>query len=221
MAEITEADYMTWKISTFGDLFHVWHDGLDVGAVTSLSGDARSHAVRMLIFGVQKKDGHAATALAAMDETSAVPDLRTALSTAGNENKVSIALAINSLTREKDSSTLAKELVSVLEVQDLHWGTKIDAAIGLRTFKDKESEEALLGAVEGQDDYLVKYHSCETLLVRWGVRPSSISSHPAIFSLIRDVREGDSIQDMGKRGVEAVRFLNRLKKGVDDAETKL
>jgi hypothetical protein len=103
MAEITQADYMTWKISTFGELFHIWHDGLDVGAVTSLSGDARSHAVHMLIFGVQNKDKHAATALAAMDETSALPDLRTALSTASNENKVSVALAINCLTREKDS----------------------------------------------------------------------------------------------------------------------
>ena len=122
MAEITQADYTTWKTSTFGDGYYIWHEGLPVEAVTSLSGDARSHAVRMLIFGVQNRDGHAATALAAMDETSALPDLRTALITASGDNKVRIAQAINSLSREEDSSTMAKELISVLEAQDLHFG---------------------------------------------------------------------------------------------------
>jgi HEAT repeat protein len=211
MAEINQADYMTWKTSTFGDLYYIWHDGLPIEAVTSLSGDARSHAVRMLMFGVQNKDGHAATALAAMGESSALPDLRTALSTASGEDKVSIAGAINQLSREEDSSHMAKELVSVLEAQALHWGTKINAAMGLRAFKDKESEEALLRAVEEQDQYLVKYHSCGSLLVRWGVEPSDISRHPAIFSLIRDVREEDTIKDEAERGREAVRLLNQLK----------
>jgi hypothetical protein len=211
MAEITEADYRTWKTSTFGDLYHIWHDGLPVSAVTSLSGDARSYAVRMLIFGVQNGDGHAATALVAMGETSALPHLRTALVTATGENKVSIAQAINYLSREEDSSSMAKELISVLEAQDLHSGANVDAAIGLRSYKDKESEKALLRAVEGQG-YLVRYHSCESLLVRWGIEPSGISSHQEIFSLIRDVREEDAIKDIEERGREAVRLLNEIKK---------
>jgi HEAT repeat protein len=148
---ITKAEYNTWRISTFGDPYHIWHDGLPVKAVTSLSGDARSHAVRMLIFGVQNNDGHAAAALSAMGETSALPDLRTALSTACGNNKVSIALAINHLSsREEGFSTMAKEL----SAQDL-WGAKLEAAVRLRAFKDKENDEALLRAVEGQDDYLV------------------------------------------------------------------
>ena len=206
---ITEAEYNAWKISTFGDLRHIWYDGLPVEAVTSLSGDARSHAVRMLIFGVQNKDEHAAATLSAMGETSGLPDLRTALSTASGNNKVSIALAINHLSREEGSSTMAKELISVLEEQDLHWGTRLKAAMGLRAFKDKESEEALLRAVEGQDDYLVRFHSCESLLVRWGVEPSDISLHPAIFSLIC---EEDASKDKAEGGREAVRLLNQLKK---------
>jgi hypothetical protein len=102
MAEITRADYSTWKTSTFGEMYHAWHDGLSVGAVTSLAGDPRSHAVRMLIFGVQNGDGDAATALAAMGETSALPGLRTALTTAADENKVSIAQAINHLSGAED-----------------------------------------------------------------------------------------------------------------------
>jgi hypothetical protein len=213
MAEITEADYKTWKASTFGDDYNIWHDGLAVEAVTSLSGDGRSHAVRMLIFGVQSGDGHAATALAAMGETSALPDLQTALPFASEDNKVSIAQAINKLSSEENPSPMAKELISVLQAEDLHWGPKINAAMGLKDYADKESEEALLKAVEGQDNYLVKYHSSQSLLARWAVEPSSISSHPAIFNLIREAREGDVIKDQIERGREAVRLLNELKSG--------
>jgi len=165
----------------------------------------------MLIFGVQNGDGDAASALAAMGETSALPDLRTALAAASGGNKVSIAQAINYLSPEEGPSTMAKVLISVLEARGQHWSTIMDAAMGLRAFKDKESEEALLRAVEGENHYLVKCHSCESLLVRWGVEPSKIQWHPAIFGLIGDVREEDAIKDKAERGREAVRLLNQLK----------
>jgi hypothetical protein len=58
MAEITRADYSTSKTSTFGEMYHIWHDSLSVGAVTGLTGNPRSHSIRMLIFGVQNGDGH-------------------------------------------------------------------------------------------------------------------------------------------------------------------
>jgi hypothetical protein len=212
MAEITQADYVKWKTSTFGDMYHIWHEGLPVEAVTSLSGDPRSHAVRMLIFGVQNGDGDAAAALGAMNESSALPDLRTALTTATGDNKVSIAQAIDRLTRGEDVSAMSKELVSVLLAQDLHWGAKLNAAMGLQAFDDQESEDALLKAVEGPDHYLVKHHSCQSLLARWKVEPSSLHSHQEILGLVRDVREEDAIKDKAERGKEAVRRLKQLKK---------
>jgi HEAT repeat protein len=213
MSGITKSDYATWKTSTFGRPYDIWHDGLYTEAVTTLTGDERALAVEMLTFGVQQLDEHAATALAAMDETSALPHLRAALPATAGTAKVSVANAISSLSRQEDSSAMAKEMISVLEAPGVHWGVTMKAAIGLREFNDQESEDALLRAVESKDnDYLVKYHACESLLSRWGVESSSISSHRGIFGLIGDAQQGDEILDNAERGMEAARRMKALKK---------
>jgi hypothetical protein len=217
MTKITETEYNAWKLATFGSEYMIWHEGLPVEAVTPLSGDARSHAIRMLLFGVQLEDGHAATALAAMGETSALSALRGALPTATEDNKIRTAQAINALSGGEDSSVMAKELVSVLEDQNLHWGTKMNAAIGLRDFDDRESEEALLRAVEAENDYLVKYHASSSLLVRWKVKASSISSYPEIFSLLSEAPGQGVMQNKAERGAEAARLLKQLKARVEQS----
>ncbi len=212
---VTETEYQTWFTNTFGDAYSVWHDGLATEMVTGLTGEPRAQAVRMLLFGVTSKDGHAAQALGEMGETSALPSLRAAL--ADNESadsRVKIALAINKLSSRQDDE--ANQLISVLGTQDIHWGPKIDAAMGLRQFRSQDTENALFRAVERDDEYLVKYHSCESLLVRWGIQPPSISSHATIFALICDVKEGDAITDQRERGKEAVRLLKGLKNSVSN-----
>jgi HEAT repeat protein len=165
----------------------------------------------MLLFGVKTGDSHAATALAAMGETGAVPDIRTALTTASGDHKVRFASAIHDLSPEDSSSnSISRELIEVLEKTDSPWSTRITAAIGLKDFGDAASEQALLKAVENDKDYLVRYHSCDSLLLRWGVEPPQISSHSDIFKLICDPREGDAIMDLPTRGREAVVLLEKL-----------
>jgi hypothetical protein len=95
-------------------------------------------------------------------ETSALPDLRTALTTAAGENRISIAQAINRLSGGKDGSGTAKQLISVLEARNHHWSTRMNAAMGLRAYSDEESDEALLRAVERDDHFLVRLHSCDS-----------------------------------------------------------
>ncbi len=212
---VTEAEYQTWFTSTFGDTYSIWHDGLRTEMVTGLTGEARAEAVQMLLFGLTLKDGYAAQALGKMGETSALPSLRAALAdNASADSRIKIALAINKLSTQQDDE--AHQLISVLDTQGIHWGPKIDAARGLRQFKSQETEDALLRAVERDDEYLVKYHSCESLLVRWGIQPPSISSHATIFALICDVKEGDAITDQRERGKEAARLLKGLKNSVSN-----
>jgi hypothetical protein len=214
MTEITETDYIAWKRSTFGEEFDIWHDGLAVEVVTPLTGDTRSHAIRMLIFGLKQGDGHAATALASMGERAALPELRSALYSASGDTKVKIARAINDLAGEDDSSEMSKELISVLESPDLHWGVRLNAAMGLRDFKDEKSEEALLRAVEMDPDFLVRHHSVSSLLARWG-KSTNTASSKAIFRLIGSVGEDDAIQDRAARGKAAVKLLNELKNEIN------
>ena len=214
MPEITETEYKTWFTATFGSSYYIWHDGLPTEVVTPLTGEARSQAVRMLLFGIQLKDGYAAEALGDMGETSALPYLRTALPNASEDSKVKIALAIKQLHGEDDPSTPAANLISVLDNRNTHWGPRINAAMGLRQFKSLESEEALLRAVELEDEYLVRYHSCESLLARWGVQPPSISLQKPIFALICDAQEDDVMKDKSERGRKAVGLLQELKSSV-------
>jgi hypothetical protein len=64
----------------------------------------------MLRFGVQRGDGDAAVGLLIMSETSALPDLHTALNNTVGHNKISIAQAINVMSGGEESSLLSKQL---------------------------------------------------------------------------------------------------------------
>ena len=107
---------------------------------------------------------------------------------------------------------MAKQLISVLEARNHHWSTRMNAAMGLRAYGDEESHEALLRAVEKDDHFLVRLHSCESLLVRWKAEQNSVHSHPEIRKLVYDPGDEDPIKDKAERGREAVKLLLELKK---------
>jgi HEAT repeat protein len=168
-----------------GTGYMIWHDGLDVGAVTGLSGEARAQALTMLRLGLSLGDDHAAVALAAMGDDTAIGDMLALLAGASGSERVRLALAVHCL---RPDPSLAAHLVAVLQGEG-HWGPRIDAAIGLRNFAGADDEAALLAAVADRE-YLVRYHACETLLVRWRVRPTDISRHRKIFAGICGPQEG-------------------------------
>jgi hypothetical protein len=64
--EITKEEWFKWKTETFGDAYHIWHDGLNISGVRSLLGEEHEKALVMLHRGLDFGDGDCATALAAM-----------------------------------------------------------------------------------------------------------------------------------------------------------
>jgi hypothetical protein len=221
LAPPTEATYKAWKSSTFGTEYNIWHEGLDTEAVTILTDESRTNAIAMLLYGITAlNDSHCATAIAAMNYTPAIPEIRSALQTSSGEDKVRYARAIHDLSKITESpetsasvsNSMAKELISVLEQSEGHWGPPISAAISLRDFSDKESEKALLNAVKENKEYLVKYHCCNSVLGRWGVEPGQVSAHQELFKWICDTREGDVVTDKAQRGREAVAILEGLRR---------
>lgn len=205
----SDEEYYHWKSATFGSNYDIWHDGLNTSAVQSLTGEARENAVNMLRQGVELKDSHAAQALAAMGEVDVVHQLRAQLAQSSGESKVRVARAINAIQPDESLST---ELIEVLEDGSLHWGIRIDAAIGLREFGNDISERALLRVVEHDGKYLVRYHASESLLQRWRVVPLTISSHDDIFKLICAPNDGPINADEQARLSEAVVLLKKLRK---------
>lgn len=200
--------WRAWKEQTFGNDYMIWHDGLYTAQVTSLSGDAREEALSMLRLGLSLGDSHAAEALAAMGDASTVAAMRAELGNAEGAEKVRLALALHEL--EPDPA-LAASLVEVLR-GPLHWAHRIDAAMGLRRFSGADDEAALLVAVEKDPDYLVRYHACDSLLIRWGARPAEVTGHPEIFEAMCGPRDDTPLgEDDFARFRQARRLLERLR----------
>jgi hypothetical protein len=65
-AEITKEEWFKSKTETFGDAYHIWHDGLNVSGVRNLEGEEREKVLVMLHRGLEFGDGDCAKALAAM-----------------------------------------------------------------------------------------------------------------------------------------------------------
>ena len=182
------ATWTRWKEATFGTGYSIWHEGLDVAAVTRLEGEARTSAVAMLQLGRSLGDDHATEALAAMGDAPTLAAMRERLDTDDPPlepaTRVRTALILH---QRAPDPLLAAHLVAVLASP---WSkrqvdsSRIDAAIGLRRFDGAGDEAALLVAV-GDPSYLVRYHACESLLARWRVRRLQITEHPEIFALIR------------------------------------
>jgi len=184
------AQWLAWKTATFGDGYMIWHEGLDVEAVTRLRGAERKTALEMLRLGLAHDDEHAAQALSALRDHRSAAGMRALLAGSQGSTRVRLALALHFLRR---APTLARPLIDVLQrpADDPVWhgSGRLDAVIGLRHFRGSADEAALITAV-GDPAYLIRNHACESLLHRWGVQRPELTRYPKIFELIRSPAEG-------------------------------
>jgi hypothetical protein len=212
----TPESYRAWKESIFGSSYSIYHDGLPVENVVSLTVSHREAAVKMLHYGLSLSppDSHAATALSALGDRVALPGIRRAMEKADARSKVELANAVIVLCDgdEGVKDEMGREIGSVLENRMGHWGERINAAMALREFKDLGSEKMLEEALVRDQQYLVRYHCAESLLHRWGVKPAEISKHNDIFGLVCEARTGDEdSRSQLERGGEALEMLRSLR----------
>jgi len=182
-SKITRDEFYSWKDKTIGDPYSIWHDGLYVKWMGSLTGGAREEALIMLHRGLEDGDSDCATALAAMGDVSAVPKIRDIFSKSRDRKKVDSTLAIHELVPDE---SLADNLIDVLknrQPSSIDGMARMNAALGLRNFSGEASEHALLDAVEHDPAYHVRYHSYYGLISRWKVKLSS-QEDDEIFKLI-------------------------------------
>lgn len=200
---MSEDRWKQWKEQTFGTEYMIWHDGLYTAQVASLGGAAREEALEMLRLGLSLGDAHAAEALAAMGDAVSVDSMRAKLDAARGSEKVRLALAMHELGPDP---ALAACLVEVLQ-SPLHWSSRIDAAMGLRSFSGADDEAALLLAVEQDPEYLVRYHACDSLLARWGIEPTDVSKHPEIFARVCGPKDDAPLEAHDLEGFREARAL--------------
>ncbi len=181
--------WLAWKTRTFGDGYHIWHEGLDLAAVTRLRGSARAAALTMLRRGLALGDPHAARALAALDDPADLPAVRAHLE---RSSGAELAWLVATMHERRREPALARRIFTVLQTidpKDTTGSGRLEAAIVLRHFAGPEVgpevEAALLGALT-DPAYLVRYHASESLLALWRVNPPTIADHPDIFAELRD-----------------------------------
>jgi hypothetical protein len=187
-----------WRNDVFGDPYMVWHDGPDFTRLVALAGTAPADVARMLTAGVEAGDPLAAQSIAALADAGLTPDgaealLRAVVPDATEGMLVRVAQALHVVTGEE---SWAGQIASVLN-SEAFWGVRIDAAMALAAFTPTPALLESLGRGVRDDEYLVRYHSANTLL-RYAGRPKDIADYPDLFDKITsdaDVAGRDAAAD--------------------------
>lgn len=176
----------TWqefRQEAFGEPYLVWHDGPDFMAFREhwLADPAGVEA--LLDQGLAEQDPLAAESIGELEPSvppALVARLTAAVATASGDFAVSAATALHRVTGNESWSA---PIVAVL-LSGEFWGVRLNAAMALADFAP--TVELIAAAMQGvqADDYLVRYHSANTLL-RWARLPADISAHPD-FALITE-----------------------------------
>jgi len=179
-------DWAAYRQAVFGDPYMVWHDGADFSEIARRFREDPGLVLRMLRAGIRENDAVAAEAARNLepteDQVAAIAELlEEELPAATGGTRSEIATSLHTLGGPAE---LAQHVVDVLLGAD-HWGVRLEAAIRLAGFAPTP---ALVEAAEAgvrDDDYLVRFHSANTLL-RWAGRDEDISDDEELFGLLVD-----------------------------------
>ncbi len=188
MSESSAPDtgWAAYREQSFGDPYLVWHDGPDFAEFRERFAAEPELATRMLREGIAEGDALAAQTpreLTLTDPQRAgfVEMLREALPAAPAGVRLEAGASLFALTGDPAWSA---PVVDVLG-STVHWGVRIDAAIRLKAFPPTPELVAALARGARDLEYLVRYHSANTLL-RWAGRTEEISDDQDLFRLLVD-----------------------------------
>jgi hypothetical protein len=105
--------------------------------------------------------------------------LRDALPAATDTFLVRVAQALHALTGDESFATP----VAAVLTSEAFWGVRIDAALALTGFAPTAELVAALGRGVRDDEYLVRYHSANTLRRHAG-RRGDVSDNKTLFGMI-------------------------------------
>jgi hypothetical protein len=174
----------------FGEPYMVWHDGPDFTGLRDAWREEPEAVLEQLFAGMAEGDGLASQSLAELDPAptgdtlkAVVAKLEEHLDGSPPGARVRIGMALVALTGD---NKWAIPVGQVLDGGALHWGDQIDAAMALRRVEPRPEvrENLLHGVVD--PEYLVRYHSTNTLRT-WNGLEGDVESDDAMWSdLVKD-----------------------------------
>ncbi|MCU1439481.1 MAG: hypothetical protein JWP85_478 [Rhodoglobus sp.] len=174
----------TWdefRLEAFGEPYMVWHDGPDFYAFTQAWQVDPGGVEGMLREGLAQSDALAAESIGelpmpAESIAAFTPLLLATRDTSTGTFRVRVAQTLRKLT---GSETWSSDIVDVLVGRE-HWGDRIDAAMALGHFTPTIELIAALMRGVLDEEYLVRYHSANSLLTFAGL-PADVGSDKELF----------------------------------------
>ena len=181
-----------FRLEAFGEPYIVWHDGPDFSAFQQRALADPLTVEAVLAEGLAENDPLAAQSIAEADfddgiEQRMLPLLTEALDRTNTTFRVRVAEALVRLTGSQHWSTA---IVDVL-LRAFFWSDRLDAAMALGHCVPTVDLIAALMRGAQDTEYLVRYHSCNSLL-RFAERTEDISALPEEFELLTAENQPES-----------------------------
>lgn len=184
-------DWWVYRREVFGEPYMVWHDGADFTEIARRYAADPSAVLSKLAVSFSLNDDLAARAARYLEpnpqrpnvaqRTEIVAMLEAALSGASDSTRVEVAASLYALG---GCAELAQHIVQVLNSSNRKF-VRVDAARRLAVFAPTPELIAAVAAAVQDPEYLVRYHSANTLL-RWAGRTGMISDDKRLAALLGD-----------------------------------
>lgn len=199
-----DPDWSAYRHEAFGEPYLVWHDGPDFAEFRDRFAADPDLATRMLRAGIAEGDALAAQTPRELTLTGEqrevfVEMLTEALPTSNGGVRLEAGASLFALTGDPGWSGPVAEVLD----SALFWGVRIDAAIRLEAFPPTTELVSTLARGVRDPEYLVRYHSANTLLL-WAGRTEDVSDDQELFGLLVDSAGPDGWAAVADRLAAAV-----------------
>ncbi len=199
------SEWADFRLEVFGEPYMVWHDGPDFDEIARRYAADPAGVLALLELGIGENDSVAAQACRELEPApeqvpAIVALLEEALPASYGATRTELAASLHALGGSADD--MGAEIARVLRSPD-HWGVRLDAARRLAAFAP--TPDLVAAAADGvrADDYLVRFHSANTLL-HWAGRSDDISDDDELFGLLVDDAGSEGWARVAERLVAAV-----------------
>lgn len=183
--------------------YEMWHDGIRPEVVKDLKGEEKAEAEELLLKEAKNGAQWAATALGIMKSKKAVPILKELLEECPHILRIRMADALEQIEENGEYLPILIEELSIAPTPY----DRLEAAMNLRKYPTVDVIKALYKGLE-DEDYLVRYHSAESLLSIHGLEPD-ISENEEIFPYICANKEENAHLSREEQSAQAIKLLKQ------------
>jgi hypothetical protein len=203
---MTETSWEAFRLVAFGEPYMVWHDGPDFAALRDQWRTEPELVERMLLEGLATSDDLAPQAIGELHDIAGdaaarfEAALRERLPGSSGSQRVRIAESLRAYTATDEWDQHVADSLA----EPSFWSERIQAAMALRRAKPTPELIAVLEQGVQDEEYLVRYHSANSLLSFSGA-DDEIEDHDELFGDLVSDAEPERWANVAHRLAEQAR----------------